>query len=439
MQGLQSKKLFEKLTKKKPEKKNELIQPSPPSACALGALSPGLMALCSPISLTPSPRRRNEVGGFGSLQPPFRLRRRSTSSSSPCDGDGNGVGDGGNNGSPSSSSFFFAAATAAEMALFPGDAGDGLALDHHPCWGEQRSETTTTALAGELPTAAAAAAAAALPLVAPAALQLLQAPPSLHHSSSFSASAFDPASALRASSFAAERLRLTPAEGDSGGGVGGGSDWSRQRPEEGRQVPFPSSLPGHLPAPPPPLLSQQQGKQSDEQQERPRKRASSKKGIVVAVPTTRVLAAEDDGSGSGDESVDDDDGESESDDDDEDGYGDDEQAAAMDAEAAHFVRRSSGVGGDGNGNGNGNGSRNESNPSAASAAAAAAAMAEAARLEEAATVLSASLGAQHPQVGKAWLLVARAHGAGSGGGGGSGIGGGGERALTKCVRCFFLF
>ena len=106
-----------------------------------------------------------------------------------------------------------------------------------------------------------------------------------------------------------------------------------------------------------------------------------------------------------------------------------EEAAAMVAEAENFVlgtipsRRSSG-GGVGNGSGNSETKAAEESKAAA---------ATAARLEEAANVLSASLGSQHPQVGKAWLLVARAHGAGSGGGCG---GGGGERALAKCVPLY---
>ena len=364
------------------------------------------MALCAPISLTPSPRRRNleAGGGFGcGLQ---RLPRRSTSSG---DGDDNG----------SSSSFFFAAAAAADAAgcgqlpaaaaFFP----DGIVLD--PCWGggERGGNEAATALAGDLPMATTATA-AALPQATPATLQLQQllAPSSVPVPSY--AAAFDPASAFRASSFAAERLRLPAEEG--GGGVG---DRSRRQPgQEG--TPLPPSLPERLPvSSPPPVpatpLRFQKGRQS-EQEERPRKRATK-----------------NDNGGRGGESADDDDNGEESeesdrdDDDDDDDYEEDEQAAAMDAEVAHFVRRSSGCG-----NGSGNGNESKKIP-----AAAAAALAEAARPEEAATVLSASLGAQHPQVGKAWLLVARAHGAGSGGGGG-GSGGGGERALTKCVFFFLI-
>ena len=360
------------------------------------------MALCAPISLTPSPRRRNDgVGGLSCLPLPFR-RRRSTSS----DGDGE---------DSSSSSFFFAAATAAGVdefsaaataALFPGN-DERLMLE--PCWGEQRgsvSEAGATALASGLSTAS-----AALPslVAAPAALQLL-APSFFSPSSAF----FDPVCALRTSSFGTERLRLT----DEGGG---GDDRSRQ-PGQG---PSPSSLPERLPVGAPPVTAPPQLLLQ--------RRKRSTKDIVVAVPMTRVPATED-GSGNDSES-DNEASDREDDDDDDDDEGDDEEeAAAMDTEADHFVRRSSGFGGIGSGSGSGSGC----NPTAAAAAAAArAATAEAARLEEAATVLSASLGSQHPQVGKAWLLVAMAHGAG--GGGGSGSGGGGERALTKCVCFSFSF
>lgn len=382
----------------------KLTQPAHSPACDLSALSPGLLALCAPISLTPSPRRRNleAGGGFGcGLQ---RLPRRSTSSSSPGDGDCDDNG--------SSSSFLFAIPAgccefpaAAAASFFPSDA-DGLELG--PYWGAERggNEASATALAGELPRT----------MTAALQLQQLLAPSVVPLSSASAASAFEPASAFRASSFATERLRL-PAE-EAGGVGGGGGDRSRQ--PAGQEGPFPSSLPERLrvgsplPAPAPPLLLHQ-GRQC-EQQEPPRKRAT-KKGNGGSGGDGGESADDDDNGGESDESDRDDD--EDEDDDADDDFEMDEQAAAMDAEAAHFVRRSSGCGGSGSGN-------ESKNP-----AAAAAAMAEAARLEEAATVLSASLGAQHPQVGKAWLLVARAHGAGSGGG--SGSGGGGERALTKCV------